>query len=179
MKKRRIEEESPQDFCGKNPGGGFTRTNFLSSYSVRNLKNSRGFTLIEIVITLGLIVLIASIAPLFDIGTIRRESMKEEVETLVRLLFETRNTALLNSTAGTASLSIATSSFYIFTGDTFIENDPSIMVYPRDQKTNYSGLRQITFKPLSGEVSTTGTIVIKRDFEYATITINHEGAIDY
>jgi prepilin-type N-terminal cleavage/methylation domain-containing protein len=101
----------------------------------------RGFTLIEILVVLGIVALVLAVTPIFDMRSFKKESVGNEVRTKVQELQKARNEAM---------------------NGVDIENN--------------------LFERLTGNVEEEHEIVFKNGnngTNFATITINHEGGIDW
>ena len=113
-----------------------------------------GFTLIEILLVLGLVSVVLALAPIFDLNYFKKDLRQEEMRTLVQDLQKARSSAMNNING----------------------QNHGVTVY--DKKYN----EQIIFEKLTGNVAQEYEIVFEdgaSGINNATITINYEGGIDW
>lgn len=157
----------------------------LRSRHVSRSPSANGFSIIEIIIVLALLTSIGGFAMVTSLSQFRTSVIGDDRETLVTLLQHARALSMNGECEGTCPASvahgvaIATSTFILFQGLTFTSRDRAYdSFFVRDIHTTYSGLSEIVFAPLSGNVATTGDIVIS-DIMGTTskVSINNIGRI--
>ncbi|MFO0718864.1 MAG: type II secretion system protein [Candidatus Paceibacterota bacterium] len=106
------------------------------------LQNRHGFTLIEILLVLGLMSIVLIMIPIFDLSSFKKDSKQDEINIFIQDLQKVRSAAM----------------------------------------NNISGQDHGVFESLTGNVSQEREIVFKDETNTlynATVTINHEGGIDW
>lgn len=150
----------------------------MTSLKISNI-NTRGFSLIEVMLVLALIAVAAAIGPTFSIQAISRSYALSERDLLVSLLTEQRAAALANVHESPHSLFIDTDHYVLFEGTTYVANNPTNRIVPKLSKASITGLETIAFSQLLADVATPGTITITGDTQTYTIAINSAGRIDW
>lgn len=144
------------------------------------MKNIRGFTLFEIMIAVGLITIIGSLALFVSMDFYRSYNLDAEMETIISLITRARGRAVNNIDASPHGLFINEDSMTLFRGESYLLRDEdSDEVFPRSHAFTIEGLDEVVFDQLTGEASATGTITISGQGRTAIIEINHEGRIDW
>ncbi|HOK20754.1 MAG TPA: prepilin-type N-terminal cleavage/methylation domain-containing protein [Candidatus Paceibacterota bacterium] len=156
-------------------------------------KNSRGFTLIELIISLVIIAIIATVSFSNLSGHQEKMAVDLEAEKIVAYLRETRNRALAgqdNSSWGVHFVNVADGTDYynLFKGSTFdssgivdthyLSKKVELIVPPVNSSTD------VIFAKSTGNLSNsaTATIVVRSVIEprfSSTIEINRVGQINY
>ena len=140
----------------------------------------QGFTIIEVMIAVGLITIIGSLALFVSMDFYRSYNLDAEMETIISLITRVRGRAVNNIDASSHGLYIDESSMTLFRGESYLlRNEDLDEVFPRSQAFEIEGLNEIVFDQLTGEASATGTIAISGQGRTAIIEINHEGRIDW
>ena len=140
----------------------------------------RGFTVIELILVIGIIGLLASITgPVFHTVQVKNE-LKDSTNILVQSLWRAQLLAQAVSQDSDWSVEIDTNKVIIFKGTNFILRDQSF-----DQQENlsshvsFSGLNEIRFNKFSGLPQNTGSVSISTDLETKNLNINAKGRIDF
>lgn len=143
-----------------------------------------GFTLIEIVVVLGITTMLASVLLFADMTTYKSSSLREERERLVTLLERARAQAMTNVHQSPHGVRITAGGYVQFEGDSFAtahhDRDVTMQtVYPVVFAN--SSPNEIVFSQLSGDANYEGDIVLSDPNSRATavFSINHEGAISW
>lgn len=143
-----------------------------------------GFTLIEILVVLGITTVLASVLLFADMTTYKRSALREERARLVTLLERARAQAMTNVHQSPHGVRITTGGYVQFEGDSFAtahhDHDVTVQtVYP--VVFTKSSPNEIVFSQLSGDANYEGGIVLSDPNSRATVvfSINHEGAISW
>lgn len=146
-------------------------------------KITRGFTLIETLIVVGLAVLCATFL-FIDLNSYGRDALRNEQSKLVTLLSHARMQAMNNVRQDAHGVLLAPDGYTLFVGEHFSSADhyydeKTVSEYPIAFGT--STPREIVFAQLSGDANYEGTIEMTDPVRNASvlITINHEGAIGW
>jgi len=156
------------------------------------LERSRGFTLIEILVVMGLIILIVGFAITANIKQYTREVSSSEVSVLVSALQKARSRAMNNIDhtehgvyfgSDTCPDTTYERCYAIFAGPTYVpgavgnehaEQNLALTISSAEYTDNV-----VVFKQLSGNPDETGSINLVSPLESATIEINSLGLIDW
>lgn len=176
-----------------------------SKTSSRAIKNStiystvsipaKGFTLVEILIVIGLLAIIGGFSAVVSLDNYRMSAFRDERKTLITALQRARAMSLNNINQephGVAVLPSDQPNFYVvFEGDSYGGYDPSTdelipSVYPVEK--GVGSLEVVTFAQLSGETECDGapcdgTTAIRLSDPARSasvdIVVNREGQIDW
>lgn len=154
------------------------------------MKKSLGFTLVEILLVMGLFAILASFITINLIRPQTKTSADSSINTLVADLRETQLKSMIGdsegqATAQTFGIFFGTNSYTIFRGLTYNSSDTSNFVInldsPQTLSSTFSG-NQVVFSRRSGEVISfvngSNTITISDNSGVSkTITINNLGSI--
>lgn len=154
--------------------------------SIRNMGSSQrekaalfraGFTLLEILVVMGLFSLVIGIGMSFSLDSYRNYLLRSETEHAYALLTQARNRAVNNFNEDSHIFAITSSEYRVYpAGDS---SDPD--VYPRnDALTITPDTITIEFEQLSGNVpdcSPSCDIILTNGLLTRTITINEAGGI--
>jgi prepilin-type N-terminal cleavage/methylation domain-containing protein len=148
---------------------------------------NRGFSLIELIVVIGIIAILAIFLLPVSLNYYQREVLKKTEDQLVWILKEARDNAINQKNGSYFGLYITNDNFIIFQGQSYSQR---ILVedvsYSFPLSINISGLKEIVFAPNTGIASPSGTISLslgtasadasqdKRD-----IIINELGVISY
>lgn len=135
----------------------------ISKDSRLALRNSKGFTLIEILVVMGIITFAFIIGAFADLSNIKRNSINTEQANLIAILQRARGRAMNN-------IDNADHTVHLDPLNYTIDSDPPI---PRDDSIalDFSDTgADIVFEQLSGNSATPGTIKLGADEREITIT---------
>lgn len=133
------------------------------------LKNNRGFTLIEILVTMGLVGMLFVAGSFMDISSIGRELVISENTTLVSALQKARSRAMNNIYASPHGVYFGTdeAEYIVFRGASYdsddvanehIERNINVVVSAKDDNGN--DFQEIYFEQLSGKPNIVGKITL-------------------
>ncbi len=154
--------------------------------NIKIRKYDGGFTLMEILVVLGLVGMIGALSLFTDLNNYRGNAFREEVNILGTALQTARADALNNIDQNRHGVAIhpgGYDGYIIFEGDNYATRITSLDV---NIKSSY-GITppalptEIVFDQLSGDANYDGDIVLtdpERNMN-ATISINHEGKISW
>jgi len=158
----------------------------------------KGFTLIELMVVIGLVIIVLSFGLFFDFDSFRSYSFHGDRDTLLSALQHARAEAMANICRGSSSecgeggkshgVKILDDRYVIFQGETYNPSSPYNAVLDASLTITHSGISEITFTQLSGNASTEGAdcettptpvcnITLTSGARISTITINSEGQI--
>lgn len=131
------------------------------------ISTDKGFTLIEILVSLGIFTFLASLGLFISMDFYRSYSFRSQSSSLVSTLERARSQAMANINAAPHEVKIATSSYML-----------DSQAFSLDGITP-SGLNDIVFTQLSGESNASGSIRLTDGVHTATISLNYEGRISW
>jgi len=136
----------------------------------------KGFSLIEILVVIGLITLIAAGGYMISIGGFQRYAFSAERDLVLNLLQKTRSRAMNNVLQSPHSLVISDTEYTLFSDDGDTDNDD---IFPRNTSVVISPTT-IEFEQLSGNVVMgAGVINIDQGVQSAQIEVNTNGRISW
>jgi Tfp pilus assembly protein FimT len=154
----------------KSPSGAQARARFLT-----------GFTLIEMIISFGILSILAGLGLAISMDYFRTYSFNYEENLLVQILQKARSESLANINQRNHGFYATGGQYVIFQGDSYSARDVSLdQTFPASKTVNISGVPSagVIFNQLSATSSPTD-IIIKQDAKIKIISINEEGRINY
>ncbi len=149
----------------------------------RNTSLANGFTLIEILILLGLFAILASIGLIMGVDSIGRSTVHNERDTVVLLLQGARARALANVHESAQGVRLTPSSIILYEGASYpganartVERNNGIVITDSGSNTTFD----IIFAQLSGSVGVgAGTVTFSDGAKTSTLDINGEGRLEW
>jgi len=187
----------PKIFTPKTIRGGAEVWGGLSSASAEvnphqtklcQMHSKTGFTLIEIIVVMGLLVIVGSLGLYMSLDTFRGSSFRNDRDSIVSALRRARSQAISNICIGNNCIDgqshgvhLETGRYIIFQGASYNWDDPlneTIQANANNAVITSSG--DALFGQLSGRANPAVTIsVIGSDGRKSDITINEEGRVDW
>jgi len=157
---------------------GFTQHHF-------SLKSGAGFTLIEILILLGLFAILVTIGLIMGMDSIVRSTVHNERDTIVIMLSGTRARALANVNEEAQGIHITDDKIILFEGTSFpgtnqrsTDRNDSIVINPEPATIVFSQLQSFATDG-SDDCDPSCTITLSGSAQTAIIEINSEGRIEW
>ncbi len=143
-------------------------------------KSRGGFTLIEILIVVGLFSVLLGMGLIVSFGTYQRYIFRTEHETFISFLEKTRSEAMANIDGVPHGVIIdsANKSYTVFEGDSFNKDDPKNQTVAPGSNFSISPSVTVLFAQMTGDSSFEGDIVLTDGIRIATTSINHVGKIE-
>jgi len=117
-------------------------------------QKSGGFTLIEILVVIGILTLFAGIGLMFSFDSFRGYLTRSEQVMIVHMLAKARNRAMNNFDESAHGLKIEPGSLTLFAGSSFDVSDPhSRESFPRNKTLVLTGAEEIVFEQLTGNMT--------------------------
>lgn len=147
---------------------------------------SQGFTLIEILLVVGISVLIFAFSTPYSLNFYRTQLVEEVRNNVISALQQARHNAVLqkNDSSFGVTLSEVSDSYVLFQGEDYNDadgvngRDSSLdEVYPVISEITFSDLTDVVFSKLTGLPSATGTITISYDSVVKTILVEDFGVV--
>jgi prepilin-type N-terminal cleavage/methylation domain-containing protein len=142
----------------------------------------RGFSLVEIIVTLAIFTVLVSFGLFMGVQTISTAIHRSEEATIVSLLEKARSRAINNMYQTTWSVCYVSPNYIVAKGSTcslataYDKVAADSRVATASDFTNPAKFPTIVFDQLTGDVPSSVSIDVVQD-NTKTITINHEGAI--
>lgn len=155
------------------------------------IRNNTGFTLIEVLIVLGIFSVLGGIGVFASLDTYRGYAFRSERDTLVSLLAKARSESMSNICLGagcvggkTHGVLVTADEYILFQGiSSTMRNqdvDERVPIVYRGLMVASSSLVEVVFSQLSGDVAATGTItLIDAVGHNSVIGISQEGRISW
>ncbi len=162
----------------------------LPSISISG-KGKSGFTLIEILIVMSLLIAVGFVLAFADFDIWRGYNFRGECDLVISILQKARSQSINNICLGTSctdgkphGVYIQSNKYTIFQGNDWNNRDDVFDEdYEASSNINSAGstITEVVFSQLSGDVSVEGEIVLNEinGFRSRTIYINNEGRISW
>jgi Tfp pilus assembly protein PilE len=149
----------------------------------RKISTAKGFTLVEIVVALGILMMLFSVGLLMSMDAFRGYTFRSERETVVSILIRARSRSLANYDASSWGVCYRAPQYVLFKGTTCATPATTDEVYDANPAvaadSNFAAtFPTIAFTQVSGQ-SAGGTISITEAGRSSSIIINHEGTINW
>jgi prepilin-type N-terminal cleavage/methylation domain-containing protein len=155
-----------------------TKTRYIALTQI-----NAGFTLIEILVVLGMMAVFTSVGVVFSLNSYQQHLFLSEYNLTTNLLAKVRNHAQNNFEQSSHSLLILDNEYRIFATNQYSPQDSSTYEsYPRNPNVDYLGPEEITFAQLSGNLLTCAdfdpcTYTLSYTLQTRAVTINDMGGI--
>lgn len=148
-------------------------------HETRNTER-RGVTLLELVVTIGILSILFGLGLLASLDFYRSNTLSSERDNVVAFLRRARSRALNNVRQADHGVVIGSSTYTIFQGSSYAGRDAAFdEEFPRTSGLSISGLSEIIFRPLDGSANASGSIILGNGTRSSTISVNTEGRIDW
>ncbi|MCC2630348.1 MAG: seg [Candidatus Paceibacter sp.] len=149
--------------------------------------HKRGFTLVEILITIGIMLVMVGIIFASFNQFRASQGLEKDTETIVEILQQARAQTLSSKNATAYGVHFASTTVTMFTGSSYSVSDPNNQVFSLISiDTIFSlsltgGGTDVVFQRLTGETSQSGTITLTSQgtTRTRTITIYKTGLVQY
>ena len=150
----------------------------------------RAFTLIEVMVVIGLFFIVGGLGLLISMDSYRSSSFYADRNLLVATLQRARAEAIHNVCLGTCTginndgkahgVHILSDKYVIFQGTAYSSSDPLNAEFSANPGFVHGGLTDVLFTQLSGTTTNTGDIVLSdKAGHVSTTTIGSEGQISW
>jgi prepilin-type N-terminal cleavage/methylation domain-containing protein len=147
---------------------------------------NRGFSLIELLVVMGLLAILGSFSLMVSMENYRGSSFAESQATLVSALQKARSQALFGVCIGSGctagqphGVHIDSNQLVLFQGTTYNADDPNNEYLPvQSAGITFSGIHDVVFTEFSGDATPAGAIVSSDTVGHiSTTTIGSDGQI--
>jgi prepilin-type N-terminal cleavage/methylation domain-containing protein len=163
----------------------------LNSNIKKILRAKSGFTLVEVLVVMGMVALVASLGLFVSMDSYRSSNFRGERSALINDLYKARSQALNNVCLGTCGggaphgVHFESGKYTIFQGESFLLRNPLFdEVTNTDNDISISGPTDIIFSQLAGNVTVTPTgtwniLLTDNGTNLSTISLNSEGQLKW
>lgn len=138
-------------------------------------KRYKGYTMFEILVVIGILLLIATFAVPFSLRQTKRNELLSTVRELESNLFYQQQIAYIGKNGSSKSVEFTNTGYWLYEGDNLSRD-----FFPFPTNTYLSTNNNVvTFPSQSLTPNLPTNITLTNGTESATITINSEGMIDY
>ncbi len=138
----------------------------------------QGFTLIEMLLVIGLFSLIAGLGVFFGVDYYQRSALAAERDLLVSALQNARAQSLSNLNGAAHGVYLANNSLIIFEGQNYA-SATDIEALPNNPGITHTGPSEITFDALNAKTNFDGQITLSNTVKNLVINVNHEGGLEW
>lgn len=147
---------------------------------LKKLNHERGFTLLELLLSVAIISLIAG----FSLPVYRTLLSKNDLDISATVTTSSLRRAQILSQAvdGDTTWGVKTQSgsIIIFKGTSFASRDSSFdEAFPVPASISFGGINEIVFAKLTGFPQTTGTVNLSTESNSRSVTISEKGMVNY
>lgn len=146
---------------------------------MRNTKSfTYGFTLIEVLITIGIVFIVSAAAYTTYHGLADTVALRDSTATVLHALEESRNRASVGVGEGDHGVFVDEDRIVIFEGPAYIPGEGRIVLLPFSVVTDQVDGTEFVFSRLSGKSSEEATVVLtQKNGEASAISVTYEGLI--
>lgn len=142
-----------------------------------------GFTLMEVIVVLGMLSIIAAAGMVFSFDSYRGYLFRAEYGNVAHVIVKARNLAANNFNEAPHGVHFEANSYTLFVGNSYDSSNPSNQVFERNAAITYAYPTDIVFEQLSGNLLSCSTDPCTLSFSYGSlnkdITINDFGGITW
>lgn len=144
----------------------------------QNKLNMKGFTLIEIILVIAIMIIVAGITTPVVSSYLRQEEVAKSVDMFCLKMKEARDLAINQTDDSSFGIAITDSSFTLFKGNSYTNRDVADdFVYVMPAQVTISGLSEIIFNKVTGKSSSATVYTIYDKDKSYKISIDSEGFI--
>jgi prepilin-type N-terminal cleavage/methylation domain-containing protein len=143
------------------------------------MKDNIGFTLIEIIVVIGILGILSSLGYLVTMDFYKSYAFNAERDTIVAILQKTRSQSLANINESSHGVHFGSGQYVIFQGLAYNSGDAFNQAILSSFAITHSGLTDVVFTQLSGDASPSGSLILSDGKRSAAIFINSEGQINW
>lgn len=140
----------------------------------------KGFTLIEMLMTLSVFVILAGISAPFYMSFQARNDLGVTTSVVVSSLRRAQSMSQNMELDSAWGLKIAAGKITLFKGANFASRDSQYdEEFSISPAVSFSGINEVVFVKMSGETENVGDIIISANNNEKTITVNKKGMLEF
>jgi prepilin-type N-terminal cleavage/methylation domain-containing protein len=140
----------------------------------------KGFSLIELLVAMVILVIISSFGIGISSRAYRRGSIDAERDTLRGVLEKARSQALANIGEAAHGLAVTEDEYVVFRGNSYDDRDEDFdEVIPRTAGLVVDGPAEVIFEPIEGTVDSAVTFTVQGEVKSITVEVNEEGRVNW
>ncbi|HDY73417.1 MAG TPA: prepilin-type N-terminal cleavage/methylation domain-containing protein [Candidatus Jorgensenbacteria bacterium] len=144
----------------------------------RQVKSQKGFTLLEIMIVIGLFALLVGISIPFGLDVYRSYVLISETRNMVSFLRRAETLSFTNTRNDSYGVMVMNDRFVVFRGASFATRDTAFdEEYLRSPLVIVSGIAHIVFAAVTGRPDIMGTTTFSNGVNEQTVFINEHGTL--
>jgi prepilin-type N-terminal cleavage/methylation domain-containing protein len=144
-----------------------------------NLEHNNGFTLIELVVALALLMIIFGMGTFVSMDLYRAHIFNAEKITLITLLQKARGQSQHHIFSVSHGIAVKEHAYILFTGLSYALRDTAYDIsFPSTNSIQKEGSAEIVFSPLISHGATSASITLHEGARSTTISVNAEGRIN-
>lgn len=148
--------------------------------SLRTSSRNHGFTVIELILAIGILSILVGFGLVISLDFYRQEVLSAERDNVVSMLRRARNEAQNNINQSNHGVFFGSSAYTIFQGGSYAARNPDFDEnFPKSSGITIGGLSEIVFNSLDGGSNVSGTISLSNGVKNVNIFANYEGRIDW
>ena len=146
---------------------------------IQSVKSGAGFTLIEILVVIGILAVLGTFGYLVTIDFYKSYAFNAERDAIVAILQKARSQSLANINESSHGVHFDSNQYVIFqdpvydSGNSFNQNIPAAF------GITHSGIIDVVFSRLSGDASSGGNLILSDGRRSTVISVNSEGQINW
>lgn len=138
-----------------------------------------GFTLIELVITFGVVLILITVSISLTVNFSNHQDLDDATYQLISILRQAQNKAMAVEDDSNFGVLISNLNFVLFKGVNYVDRDPVFdFIVQVPNNLDISGPNEIVFAKLSGLPNTLANITVSGASQSNTIEINEIGRIN-
>jgi len=139
----------------------------------------KGFTLLEIIIVLGIVTILAVVTLPLGVNFLKQQNLSSTTSTVIATLRQAHTQAMFQKNDSSFGVKFLPSSYILFQGTTYNTREAEEDILTSiPSGISVSGIEEIVFDKRTGEPNTTGTILIMNNTDNHSVFINEEGIIE-
>lgn len=140
----------------------------------------RGFTLIEIVVAIGILTALGAMGLFVAIEQYRTYALEADLGTAVSLVQRARTKAMANIGESQHGFYTDGNNYVLFRGSSYADRDPNYdEEIPVAPVVSVSGTQEFVFSQLEGIANPTGDLTLDNDKRSRIISVNSAGRISW
>jgi len=149
-----------------------------------NHNNNRGFTLIEIIVVIGIFSVLAGAGLVFSYDSYRGYLFRSEYGNIAHVITKARNLSANNFHESPHGVHFDTDTYTLFVGDSYASRDSALDIpFERNTAVHLDGPEDVVFEQLSGNLADCSDTPCTLSFSFGSydkdITISEIGAISW